>query len=259
MKKVFLVIITALMCVGGLAQQRKVTPVENPDHKSQKPQLHYYDKHGNPLSEPVLIWAEDTVVKTRSKPIYKQYDGIYAGFNFFDAILKLAGQSYCSYDVWAQVSLYNWVLPTVEAGVGWSDMAPADKNYHYKGKPAPYLKIGVDYNFLYNSTPDYSAYFGLRAGWSTFSYDITDIVIYSEYWNQVQGLSLRNQKSTAFYGEVLAGLRVKIWQRLSMGWSVRYKFPFSVSNGVSASPAYIPGYGGRNNHFFATFSLIYKI
>lgn len=245
--------------ISAHAQERKVTPVENEDGMAKKPQLHYYDKHGNPLKEPVLIWAEDTVVKTRSKPVHPLYSGLYVGVNIFDAILQAASQSYGSYDVWGQVSLYNWFLPTIEAGLGYANSTPAEKNFTYKCPPSFYCRIGFDYNFLYNSTPDYSPYIGFRTGFTSFTYDIENITVNSDYWQQTEQFSLPGQKSTAIYGEVLAGLRVKIINKLSLGWSVRYKFPFHVSNGNASSPWFIPGYGARNAHFSGSFSIIYNI
>lgn len=253
----FCLIIIISFCVS--AQDRKVTPVENPDNATKKPLLHYYDKHGNPLAEPVIVWAEDTVIKTRSKPLQPLYSGIYIGANFFDAILQAAGQSYGSYDLWGQVSLHNWVLPTIEVGLGFADSSPKGKNFTYKCSPSFYCKIGADYNFLYNSNPDYSPFVGFRAGISSFNYNIENITINSEYWGETSHLSLTGQKSTAFYGEALAGLRVKIWKNFSMGWSIRYKFPFHISQGKTSEPWFIPGYGARNAHFSGSFSLIFKI
>lgn len=243
----------------ALAQERKVTPVENDDNLTKKPQLHYFDKHGKPLDEPVLIWAEDTMVKTKSKPLHPLYSGVYVGLNFFDGILRLAGQSYANYDISAQVSIYNWFLPTLEVGIGHADSSPADKNFRYKCSPTLYGKLGFDYNFLYNSTPDYSPFVGFRAGLSSFSYSVTDVTVTSDYWDQTNHITLSDQKSTAFYGEVLAGLRVKIWKKISMGWTLRYKFPFHIKEASQSTPWFIPGYGARNAHFTGTFSIIYNI
>lgn len=240
-------------------QPRKITPVENEDTKPSKPLLHYYDKHGNPLSEPVVVWVEDTVVKTDSKPKNKLYNGVEVGVNFFDLILKMAGQSYFNIDASATVSLYNWFFPTVEVGLGTADSKPANSNFKYKSGPSLYLKLGFDYNFLYNSNPDYRLFLGFRAGFSSFKYDVEDVTISSDYWDQTQHPAIRGQKSTAFYGDVLAGLKVRIYKRFSMGWTIRYHFLFNVKDSDNGSPWFIPGYGARNAHFGGTMSLIFDI
>jgi hypothetical protein len=245
--------------VNIFAQDRKVSPVENEDNKSQKPTLLFYDKHGKQLEEPVFVLTEDTVAKTKFKLLYPRLTSVSIGANFFDAIMKVAGQSYGSYDVWGSLSIHNWLFPTLEAGVGYINSTPKEGNFTYKGKPSFYVKAGLDYNFLYNSTPDYNVFIGLRAGYSSFSYDIENISISSDYWGQTNNFSLSSQKAHAFYGEVLGGIKVKIYKRLSLGWTIRYKFKFNVSDAADSSPWFIPGYGLKNRPLSATFSVIYTL
>ena len=134
---------------------RKSTPVDIDDNKPQEV-LHYYDKHGNALPEPVRFLAVlDTVTKPKSKPIYPLYNGWTLGVNFGDAIFMAAGQKYGSFDVWADVSLHNWFFPVVEAGLGFADSKPKNSNFTYSTKPSFYAKIGMNYNFMYKSDPAY--------------------------------------------------------------------------------------------------------
>lgn len=251
----------AVMMVGifTLSAQKKITPVDNDPTKPVQPTLHYYDKHGNPLKEPVLFLAElDTVTKVNSGPVYPLLQSVSFGVNFFDAIMKLAGQTHQSYDIWASLSLHNWFEPIVELGIGFCDNKPEEGNFHYKGKPSFYGKIGINYNFLYKSNPDYQVFLGLRGGYSTFTYDITDITINSSYWDQTNQFSLLNQKAHALYGEVLGGIKVLLWRNISMGWSFRYRLKFSVSDAANSSPWFIPGCGA-GSAVTASFSLIYTL
>jgi hypothetical protein len=257
--RILLVVLAATLGLAAHSQERKVTPVENEDNKAATPQLHYYDKHGNALKDPVLIWEEDTITKVKKELAYPLYNGVVVGANIFDAIMKVAGQSYSSFDLWGSVSLHNRFFPTLELGLGFANSTPAAKNFNYKTSASPYAKIGIDYNFLYNSNPDYMAFVGVRGGFSSFSYDVKDITITSDYWDQTANLDILHQKATALYGELLAGLRVKIYQRVSLGWSIRYHFKFHVSQGSNSEPWYIPGYGGRNTSITGTFSVIYTI
>ena len=122
---------------------RKVTPVDVDDQK-REPVLHYYDKHGELLDEPVLFLATlDTVTKPKSKPIYPKFNGVSVGVNFADAIMMAFGQKFGSYDVWADVSLWNWLFPVVEAGIGYADATPENKNFTYKVSPSFYCKLGA--------------------------------------------------------------------------------------------------------------------
>lgn len=225
-------------------QKRTITPVEVDDKKPPQPTLHYYDKHGNQLEEPVLFLAElDTVTQMKPGPAYPLYNGVDVGLNFGDLIFMLAGQRHYSYDLHASVSLHNWFFPTVEAGVGFANSSPEGSNYRYKGLPSMYFKLGINYNFLYKSNPDYMVYLGLRAGYSNFRYELRDVEISADYWSETSRFDIMNQKAYSLFGEAVAGLKVKIVGNFSLGWSLRYKFKFKTTQGSHSVPWFIPGYG----------------
>lgn len=266
--------ISIILCTCfSVAAQRKITPVETDDKKPPTPTLHYYDKHGKPLDEPVLFLATlDTVdaKKVSPGPIYPKLSEINVGINFFDGILVIAGSHYGGADLWANVGLWNWLFPTVELGIGSASKQPDGNNYTYKGSPAFYAKIGADYNFLYKSNPRYQLLGGLRLGFSSFRYSLEDVTVSSDYWDETQTLDFKSLNSTALYGEALLGLKVNLWRNLSMGWTARYRFilnnkatktdPTQASPfGGEFTPWYIPGYGPRTTHFGFTFSVIYTL
>lgn len=249
-------------CSMSVMAQRQVTPVETDDKKPPSPTLHYYDKHGELLKEPVLFLAElDTATNTSvaARPIYPRLHAIDFGLNFFDGILAIAGQKHGGADIWASLSMWNWLFPTVEAGIGIAHNTPNPGNFTYKGKPSPYFKIGADYNFLYKSNPDYRVMLGVRAAYSPFSFDVENITIDSPYWDESSNISLSGCKSQALWGEVLAGLKVNIWRHWSLGWTFRYHFLFGDPENDRANPWYIPGFGAKNSKINVTFSLIYTL
>lgn len=234
-----------------------ITPVDVDTEKPEQPRLHYYDRHGNKLEEPVYFLAEtDTVSKAGPASPWPLFNGVTVGVNFFDAAMILAGQTYASFDLNAAVSLHNWFFPTVEAGVGYSDKKTDGEAMVYKTFLSPYVKVGIDYNFLYKSTPDYMAGLGVRIGWSRPRYEITDGTVSAPYWDQSASFNITNQAVNAWYGEALAMVRVKIWRELALGWSVRYRFKVHVPDASHSTPWFIPGYGG-GSALTATFSLTY--
>lgn len=244
--------------VPATVPQRKVTPIRNTDNLTARPTLHYYDRHGNPLDEPVAIWLDEDTVKVDRAPKAPLFNGVTIGVNFFDAILQIAGQSYGNYNLSAAVDMHNWFFPTLELGVGIASSHPKDKNFRYECPGAFFARIGIDYNFLYNSNPDYKALFGIRAGYSSFSYDIKDITIPDDYWSYGSSSPVMpRQKASALWGEICAGLQVKIVRGFSMGWALRYKFRFHTGSGSDSTPWFIPGFGARNAPFSATFSMFY--
>lgn len=261
MKRILIIVsaITAVLSMAaGAVAQKTITPVDNDPNKPRQPVLHYYDKHGEPLEEPVLFLAElDTVSSVRPRPVYPLLYSASVGFNFFDGVMSLFGQKHSSYDIQASLSLFNWVEPVVELGLGFADNHPENSNFRYRGKPSFYGKVGFNYNFLYKSNPDYQVYLGVRFGYTNYRYEITDITINSDYWGQSNHFTIPDQKAYAFYGQAVAGLKVKIWKWLSMGWSLRYGFKMKEKGGSNSTPWFIPGYGtGALN---ASFSIICNI
>ena len=239
-------------------EPRKITPIDTDDQKPVTV-LHYYDKHGNPLDEPVLFLATlDTVSKPKSSPVYPLYDGISVGVNFADLIMRMAGQRYMNFDVWADVSLHNWFFPVLEAGIGVADSSPKNANFTYRTSPSFYCKLGINYNFLYKSNPDYQLYLGLRGGFSSFSYDVRNINVADDYWHESTSFDMNGLKATALYGEALIGLKVKIYKRFFMGWNIRYHFKFHVASKSTSEPWFIPGYGASSPISFSL-SAIYTL
>ena len=226
------------MCASLAAHaQREVTPVETDDKKPPQPVLHYYDKHGEPLNEPVLFLATlDTVgsAKTNARPVYPRLNSIDIGINIFDAVAILAGQKYGGADIRASLSMWNWLFPTIEIGVAGACNKP-------------------------KRNPDYRLFAGLRLGATPFSYRITDISTGSSYWQEYQQFSLPTENATALYGEVLLGLRVKIWKQLSLGWSVRFHHLFKSTRGTHSDPWFIPGMGTQSSKVGASFSVTYTL
>ena len=246
------------MGVAGASSQKKITPVDNDPNKPKQPTLHYYDKHGEPLEEPVLFLAQtDTVASARPQPVYPLLYSANIGINFFDGVMMLFGQKYASFDLQASLSLHNWIEPTIELGVGFADNQPELSNFRYKNKPSLYGKVGFNYNFLYKSNPDYQIFLGLRFGYTSFRYEITDITINSDYWGQSNHFSITDQHAHAFYGQAVMGIKVKLWKNFAMGWNFRYGFKMKATNGSNSNAWFIPGYG--TGSLGATFSLIYSI
>ncbi len=257
--RVVAIIGAAIFIAFSGAAQRKITPVKTDDKKPRQPVLHHYDKHGNRLETPVRFLTElDTVVKAKSGPTYPLLTNVTVGANFLDAILLAAGQKHASLDVWADMGLWNWLYPTVEAGIGFASNTPAGRNFSYKGLPSFYAKVGFNYNFIYKNKPDYQIYVGFRAGFSDFRFSATDLQAGSTYYDVNEGKPLENVHATSWYGQAVIGIKVKIYKRFSMGWSGRYGFLFKTrTSREGALPWFIPGYG--TSPLSATYSLIFTI
>ncbi len=262
MRSILIAILFVFISTLQLTAQRRVTPVtpQQPTHRvetDEKGRVHRIPNSfvlGDSLKTDSL--PKDTL---KGKMIYPLLHNITVGVNIWDPLMRAFGQSYGGADVSVELSMWNRIFPTLEIGIGMANSTPEDANFTYKSKAALYGKIGASYNFLYNKTPDYQLLGGFRFGFSSFSYDITDIKLNSGYWDQTAGFDILNQKSHASWAEILLGIKVKVYKNISMGWSFRYRIMMSYKKNINSDPWYIPGMGSRTASSSGTFSIFYTI
>lgn len=194
--------------------------------------------------------------------VYKHYPkltDLSVGINFVEPLFMAFGQTYASTDVHATLNMWNRFQPTVELGLGWANSTPDDMNFTYHGKPSPYVKVGANYNFMFKNSPEYQAFAGIRLGYSTFGYDITDINFTNSYWDEHIATDLKGERSHALWGELGVGLKVKLHDQLSMGWMIRYHNMFECADGKHSSPWFIPGYGPHGSSLGFSLSISYTL
>lgn len=189
----------------------------------------------------------------------------FKGFGFsadlFGCAYSLIGEG-ISTEVAAEANFGNRLYPTIEAGWAWCNSADETYGIRYSTN-APYYKVGFNYNFLTKKAkpaPKHYIYGILRIGWTGFRYDVQTPPITDPVWGGSVALDLKDVDGACLWGEIGAGIKVKIAGGFHMGWSVRYKFRFTEKKGENSNMWYIPGYGiNQSKCFGGTYSLIYDI
>lgn len=274
---VLLAIVMAGVC-QDVASQRRVNPVKsasqglqgknenkNPADSIDYSKLaHMHDERGNVILVDTITGQEvpDTTATPQSKIPKMQQPLFYAAavsVDVWDPVMRLFGQHYGLLEFSGELNLHNRYIPVVEVGLGQSSYTPEDNNYTYKVPVTPYVRVGCNYNFIYNSNPDYMAFAGLRFGWSHFSYEVNDVRLSSDYWGESATFNLPRQTSNVTYMQVLFGIRVKVFGPVSMGWCIRYKAKLHESEAAYGRPWYIPGYGSRNGAVTGSFAITYTL
>ena len=111
-----------------------------------------------------------------------------------------------------------------------------------------YIKGGIDFNMYQNwLNMDNMIYAGFRVGASTFSHDLNSFQVYSidQYWGP-QLISDNKQELTgltAFWAEIILGLKAEIFNNLYMGLNVQLKISASQTIPNNFDNVYIPGFG----------------
>lgn len=261
-----------------LMAQRRITPVTPPPvagRETQSPTdtaeafdpsrlVQFHDASGNVVLVDTVTGMEvrDTTAVTGDslpKMEYPLWHAVSVGVDLWDPVMRAFGQHYGLVGFSAGVNLHNRYRPMVEVGLGDASYTPEEGNFTYKGKMAPYFKIGMDYNFLYNSNPDYEMFAGVRFGFSPFSYEITDVTVNAPYWGETGGFDIPSQSVTASYFEFLVGIKVKVWRGISLGWTLKYHSVMNDGKPSYGKPWYIPGFGTRGSTWAGGFSIYYTI
>lgn len=243
-------------------QQRKVTPVKPSTNKVLTPPKGTDEKIIQQYLTGDTAQARAQERKDSLAKIYPHYPNLTElslGLNFGDALMMAFGQKYASFDLSATLNMWNRFQPVLVMGLGRAKETPQDMNFTYIGKLSPYFKLGANYNFLFKNDPQYQLYAGVRLGYSTFKYDITDITVANPYWGEAGSYELKGVSSNALWGELLAGLKVGILSNFALGWEVKFHGLFKEKKSDSGKPWYIPGYGARTGKWAFGISLYYTI
>ncbi len=204
-------------------------------------------------------WIDSTEMKSLPKMKYPLLVDVTAGVDIWDPVMRLFGQKHGLIGFLGAVNLHNRYFPTFEIGLGQAKNTPAGKDFTYSSPLSPYFKIGADYNFLYNSNPDYKWFAGIRYGFSPFKWGIDNATPSPGYWGEVPPFAIEGQSATAGWIEVCMGLRIKLWKNISAGWTFKYHALLHESKNRHGEPWYIPGYGSRGQTVTGSFSISYTL
>ncbi|MDE6802591.1 MAG: hypothetical protein K2J06_07485, partial [Muribaculaceae bacterium] len=190
MKRIFAILVIALT-VGTVAAvaQRRISPVNNAatatqavntnrnenDTIDRSKLIKYKDDKGNVVLVDTVSGREIIDSTNISKVPPMIYPLIYEttiGVNVWDPLMRLFGQDYGTVGLSAELNMHNRYIAVFEAGLGSADNTPADNNFTYHSPIAPYFKIGLNYNFFYNSNPAYQLFAGVRYGFSPFTWTL---------------------------------------------------------------------------------------
>lgn len=274
-------IVAAIICISALAaagqSKRRINPVETPATVTQSinearndsaralaariaRSTHYHDDQGRLVYVDTVTnetWIDSTAMLKVVKMEYPLWHQASVSLDIWDPLMRAFGQKYGLFGAALEVSLHNRYKPVIEIGLGQASSTPSGNNFTYRSAVSPYFRIGANYNFLYNSSPDYQFYGGLRYGFSSFGYSVDNVTVDGSYWGEDARFNIPRQHSTTGWFEIVFGLRVKLWGPLSAGWAFKYHNILHESKSAYGQPWYIPGFGARNAAISGAFNITY--
>ena len=216
------------------------------------------------LSSPAMpIRAQVTENKPLTKEEWKAtplYQGTMVGIDAAGMASKILGSDITSAEAMVQVNLKNRFFPVAEIGFGSIDTTNDETDIHYKAS-APYFRIGMDYNVLYQK-PYLPGYFtvGLRYGFTSFEYDVAAPPLTDPNWGHTSvPVTYEGVKTNVGWAELAVGLKANVFKGFYMGFSVRYRARLSMTEHENSEPYYTPGFGKGKTNLGVMYNLIYKL
>lgn len=152
-----------------------------------------------------------------------------------------------SYEIALNTDLKHRFFPTLELGYAQADVSAAGGTFSGKGG---YGRIGVDLSALKKGRKENMLLVGLRIGTGLQHAGMNDVRIAQDYWQGTSSVSYPARLKCDAWGEVVAGVQVKVYKSFHMGWFVRLKLLMTRGKDGDITAYYIPGYGYRQDTNF---------
>ena len=184
--------------------------------------------------------------------------GVHLSGDIFGYIYPLfAKDKFYSTELSATLDISNRFFPTVEVGIGHTDMVSELYGIGYSTR-APYYRIGMDYNMQYKKGKPGYIFLGARVGYTSFDYSVESPPLVDPVWGDESPVQFTDVPFRAVWAEVVGGVRAEIAKNIYMGWTLRYKYPIYQGPIANGGPWYIPGFGaGKNGVVGATYTIGY--
>jgi hypothetical protein len=189
----------------------------------------------------ILLFISTVQGFSQKKAEVWRYEGPRVGIDLSRFLLPyLQSAKRNGWEIQADIPYKGNLFPTFEMGMQWYD--DQHDGYHYKNN-GTYGRLGVDLNIVkFESLKDHDFVFlGARYGYSVFSQQ-TDNITYTNYWGSLES-SLPSRNMNAHWGELVFGMKGELFSNFFFGWSLRAKFPVSVTRDDNIKPYIIPGIG----------------
>jgi hypothetical protein len=200
---------------------------------------------------------------------YKFFNGLNVSVDLLDPALHLFMMDHASYEAQVMADISHRYFPMASFGMGMADEISDNgleyetgtkQELNFKSDLAPFGKIGLAYNFDYNSinpNDTYLAFF--RYGIAFSKADISNLYYADELWGPLGPIEITDQEYLTQWVELGGMIKVQIYKRISLGWDLYFKIKISQSGTEYGTPYYVPGYGTNKSHLGFSFRIYYDI
>tara|TARA_R100000935_G_scaffold28134_1_gene48426 strand:- start:1403 stop:2110 length:708 start_codon:yes stop_codon:yes gene_type:complete len=188
---------------------------------------------------------------------YKERYGLRVGLDLSKPLRTLLDDTYSGLELMGDYRIYKDYYLAAEIGNENLEITEGNLNVSDKGS---YIKLGADYNAYENwAGMENMIIIGMRYGFSTFSQTLNsyDIRTQTSYFgSNIIDVSEETKGLTASWIELLAGIKVELFQNLYLGANVQLKRMITQSTPSNLDNLAVPGFGKTND--FSQFGVGYS-
>lgn len=187
---------------------------------------------------------DSIAISTKDSIKIKEKYGLRVGGDMGKLVRSFLDDDYTGFEIVADFRLKKKLYIAAEIGI---EEKNTKTDYLDVTTNGSYLKAGIDYNMYQNWLDmDNMIYVGFRIGASTFSQNLNSYTIYNtnQYWSpQFSTTDLREYNGlTAFWGEIILGIKAELLTNLYLGLNVQLKVLASETEPDNFENLYIPGF-----------------
>lgn len=195
-------------------------------------------------AESVNAQNDSIAISTKDSIKIKEKYGLRVGGDIGKLVRSFVDDDYTGFEIMADFRLKKKLYIAAEIGIEEKNTITDYLNVTTNGS---YLKAGIDYNMYQNWLDmDNMIYAGFRVGASTFSQNLNSYTVYTtnQYWSPQFSATDTKEFSglTAFWGEIILGIKAELFTNLYLGLNVQLKVLASETEPDNFENIYIPGF-----------------
>lgn len=226
-----------LLLLLTVAEAQETTPVKSDPKNTKTDQI-------IPEAPLPLVEISPEIIKNDSIPVKTDRYGLRVGLDLFKLTRALYDKDYKGIEFVGDYRLTKKYFLAAEIGNENKTTNDDRVNFTTKGS---YIKAGFDYN-AYENWLDMENIIsiGMRYGFSTFNQQLNSYRIYNAnpYFGEIPIIpsGKKFDDLTASWAEVVAGVKVKVFNNVFVGFSLRLNLLVTNKQPENFSNLYIPGF-----------------
>jgi len=205
-----------------------------------------------------LLGIESSNAQTATDTVtYKERYGLRVGIDLSKPLRSILQDEYSGLELLGDYRIYKDYYLAAEVGNEQMDLFEENLSVSAKGS---YIKLGADYNAYENwAGMENAIIIGLRYGFSTFSQTLESYAISTQepyFGTDIINTPEETKGLTASWIELIAGIKVELFQNLYLGANVQLKRKITETTPSNIDNLYIPGFGTTND--FSQFGVGYS-